>query len=456
MNKIVASVGMVALGASGLQASAAVLDVAGQKPWSIGASLRGFYDDNVNSVSSGYPFGPGQQRDSFGFEISPSLNLAWAVEQTSLTFAYVYSLKYYEEKPINNTDHYDQTHTFNFDLEHTFSPRYQASVKDAFVLGQEPDVLRAGNINNSFQRVPGDNIRNTGTITFNAALTPVIGLEAGYQNNYADYAANTAVFDALGNVTQPSLAGVLNRMEHTFHLDGRWEWKPKTIVIVGYQFVEVDYTGNQAIGVNPNPGGPPFSAYGTNLFSDVRNNRSQLGYLGLDQTFSPELSASVRAGGRYNDYYNDPTSQNEPSPYFTGSLHYTYGIESYLEVGTSYDRSATDLFGISTTGSQTTITTDAQTLGLWVSWNHRITPKLHGSILAQFQDNVYQGGSFNNETDLFYLLGINLRYNFTTHFAAELGYNYDRLDSNSSLNAQIPTGRSFDRNRIYLGVSANY
>ena len=67
MKKIVASVGLVALGASGLySAPIPGLTEEGGKNWSVSATLRGFYDDNLNTVHSG----PAKQ-DTFGIEISP-------------------------------------------------------------------------------------------------------------------------------------------------------------------------------------------------------------------------------------------------------------------------------------------------------------------------------------------------------------------------------------------------
>src|SRR6266571_9223429 len=95
MKRIVASVGLVAVGASGVQAaSLAALTSEGAKPWSVSATLRGFYDDNVGTTPSSSP-----ATKSFGFEISPAFNLNWAVEQTSMSLGYVYSFKYYEKKP---------------------------------------------------------------------------------------------------------------------------------------------------------------------------------------------------------------------------------------------------------------------------------------------------------------------------------------------------------------------
>src|SRR6478672_436676 len=105
MKKIVASVGLVALGTSGLySAPIAGLTEEGGKNWSVSATLRGFYDDNFNTVS-----GPDKQ-DAFGIEISPSLQAAFRWPQTTLSLGYVYSFKYYDHKPLESSTKYDQSH----------------------------------------------------------------------------------------------------------------------------------------------------------------------------------------------------------------------------------------------------------------------------------------------------------------------------------------------------------
>ena len=54
MKKIVASVGLVALGASALQTASAQALVGpdASKPWSVSATIRGFYDDNPGTVAN--------------------------------------------------------------------------------------------------------------------------------------------------------------------------------------------------------------------------------------------------------------------------------------------------------------------------------------------------------------------------------------------------------------------
>ena len=431
MKRIVASVGLVAVGASGLQAALLPgLTTESGKPWTAAATLRGFYDDNVNTAPSNAVLA---HRDTFGFEVSPSIQFSFPMEQTSLSFGYVYSLKYYENKPFGNLDHYDQTHEFNAALAHAFSERYHLNVTDSFVIGQEPDFLRAGNTFTTFQRISGDNKRNYGTITLAVQMTPELSLEAGYANTFYSYA------DDAPN----GLAGLLDELDHVAHLDGRYQFTPQTTGIVGYQFRETDYTANQVIGSYVPAGGSPPSP--VKVMSDERNARSHYVYAGIDENFRPDLTGSIRAGGRYSDYYNNPAGQSDLSPYAMASLRYTYLPESFLEAGFTYDYSASSVFNANSAGD---LNLNMQSATVYASLNHRITPKLYGSILAQFQNSTYYGGTFDGNADKYYLVGLNLQYRFTPNFSAEIGYNYDNVDSQVQF--------SYDRNRVYVGFTGSY
>src|SRR5207249_4141092 len=151
-------------------------------------------------------------------------------------------------------------HTINASLDHAFDQRYRVGIRDSFVIGQEPDTLRNGGYAfATYQRVPGDNIRNYGAINFNAQLTRNFGIELGYANGYVDYddsgPSTNRVVNIVGTNTpveidsiQASHSGTLDRVEHTIHLDGRWQLQPETTGIIGYQFGQVDYIGNEPIG----------------------------------------------------------------------------------------------------------------------------------------------------------------------------------------------------------------
>jgi hypothetical protein len=444
MKRIVASVSLVAIGASGLQAGLMPgLTTESGKPFTASATLRGFYDDNINTWANDAALPAGYQRSSTGFEISPSLQFSFPWEQTSLSFGYVYSLKYYENKPVNNTDNYDQTHQFNAAFTHAFSERYQFRVLDSFVIGQEPDMLRAGNTFDTFQRISGFNLRNYGEAVLSAQITPKLATEVGYANTYHSYADNQPFMDENGNVSYGSLSGLMDELDHVIHLDLRYQIQQETTGVVGYQFREADYIGDQAIGGYYNYATGNFTA----VMSDERNARSHYGYVGLDHNFRPDLSGMFRVGARYTDYYNDPSGESDVSPYATASLRYTYLPESYLQAGLSYDYSPSSVFTVDHTGN---MTLNAQSGTIFASLTHRILPKLYGSILAQFQNSSFYGGTVDGQDEQYYLVGLNLQYRFTPNFSAEVGYNYDNVQSNVAIQP------GYDRNRVYVGVTGSY
>src|SRR5262249_9734189 len=135
----------------------------------------------------------------------------------------------------------------NIALDHAFTERYRIGVRDSFAIGQEPDVLRTENAFTTFQRIPGDNVRNYGSIVFNADLTRLFGLEVGYDNSFLDYSYSGSKFNDNG-VVIPSNSGVLDRVENGIHVDSRWMICPETVAVFGYKFRDVSYTADEEIG----------------------------------------------------------------------------------------------------------------------------------------------------------------------------------------------------------------
>lgn len=446
MKRIVASVGLAAIGASTLHiASAQDLSSAAQtgaKPWNLSATLRGFYDDNINSAPGGElkdANGRHYFRSSTGFEVSPSATFTWDVQATKLDLSYAYSARYFDNPHLGSTDNWDQDHTFTAALTHAFNERWRMGVNDSFVVGQEPDQLQAiGGGISQVTYVHGDNYRNYGAVVLDGQLTPEFGTQIGYDNTFYHYNA-TGGFDATSG-TAPEIGATLNRIEQSTHLEGRVLMMPETYGLLGFRFRDIDYNSDKAIGLN---------TVGDTVNSDVRNVRLFSPYVGLEHNFTPQTTASVRVGASYADYYNDSDSSGLDawSPYVAASLKYTYAPESYVELGFTHDVNATDLSITPTSGH---FTADEESSTVYGSLNHRILPKLYGSLLAQFQDSQLNGGSLNNQTEDYYTLGANLEYRFTPNFSTHVGYNYDNLQSVSEVS------RTYTRNRVYIGVTASY
>jgi hypothetical protein len=451
MKRIVASVGLVALASSfNTVLGQDVSPAPPAKPWNVSASLRGFYDDNINTTP--------QKTNSFGFEISPAVNYGIQNDQTVFKLGYTYTFLYYQKEPLFNASHYDQNNQFNGELDHTFNEKYRIGIKDSFIVGQEPDMLRAGNSPlSSFQRVSGNNVVNYGGVVFNSELTRLLGLEIGYESQYFLYADSGAINvfppvpPAVGvgkyvnNVWTPGATqgGLLDRIGNSPYLNLRWQIEPQTVGILGYKYSGTIYTADEPIGnVANNPA--------LVLPSNSRNSRSQYGYVGADHNFLPDFSTEVEAGVRYTDfYYSDPNtgipSQTEWDPYLRCSLQYNYTQNSFVQGGIVYDNTATDVLGI----NGTSFTRGANAFTIFANVTHEVFGNLYLMGNFQFQNSKYVGGQYNNQSDQYYLLGINLTYKFNPFLSADIGYNYD------DLNSEIPD-RAYNRNRVYIGLTGMY
>src|SRR5262249_53060795 len=155
---------------------------------------------------------------------------------------YAYDFTYYDNKPAGNSDHYNQTHTFDLGLAHSFTPNVQLRLAGSFVIGQEPDVLRADPTFTPFHPISSDKHPHTGFVNLDVQLSRLFGFQVGYANSFFDYDDD----NTLGG-TRVSNSGLLDRVEHMIHLDARWQLAPTTVGLIGYQFREVNYTGDQSI-----------------------------------------------------------------------------------------------------------------------------------------------------------------------------------------------------------------
>jgi hypothetical protein len=423
MKKIFISAGLAAVSAAGFETVfAAAPDALSPKDWNVSGTLRGFYDDN-------YAVG-GNQKGSFGFEVSPTISLNVPLQQTEFGLRYTYGLFYYQQRQDSNADPIDQTHQMELWLDHAFNERWRANASDSFAIGQEPELLDPNNRAVPY-RIKGDNMANHANFTLNTEWTRLFSTALHYGNNFYDYQ------DSGGNAIVPSYAGILNRVEQNVSLDFQWTIQPETMAFIGYNFNLVNYTGGEQIAVDLN--GVPY-------MSDSRDLMSHTAYVGVNHQFTANLSGMVKGGVTYTDSYNDPRNSTSLSPYADLSVSYTYIPGSYVQVGLTHQINATDVVSPGLNGS---LTQNQESTVFYADINHRFTPKLLGTVIGRFSSSTFNGGAYNNSSDEAYGLGINLNYQINRHFSADLGYNYDNLVSGIS-------GRSYDRNRVYIGLIAKY
>jgi len=448
MKKIFASIGAVALGAVAVQGeSAASMGMGGDnsKVWSVGASLRGFYDDNYTTA----PNGPGK-RDSYGASISPSISFKFPMDQTTIGFRYIYGATWYADRQdvAGGSHAWDQSHEFDALFSHAFSSRFSLDVSDSFVISQEPELINSGGPVTFPYRTEGDNIRNHGEITLNGGITKRLSFVLGYQNTYYDYDNESGKnnFTPVTGAVDTSLSGLLDRIEHEGLFNLRFQALPKTVLIAGYNFKQVNYLSDEVVAnASPFPG-----LINDFRKADTRDSRSHIVYGGVDQNFTKDLILRVRGGVQFTEYYNAPSSEpndSNTSPWGNISLTYNYLPGSSVQVGFNHSRNQTDVVTPNTANGS--LTSDQETSLIYGNISHRITPKLTGRLTAQWQDSEFFGGLEDGNTENYLDLGVNFSYNFTQHFSGEVGYNYSKLSSDAP-------GRDFDRNRVYLGISAAY
>ena len=423
MKKFFVSLGLAAAGTAGLHAAYAPDSTGNAKDWSLSATLRGFYDDNYTTTP--------QKQGSLGFEASPTFSLNAPLQQTEIGLRYTYGLYYYQERENNGANPIDQTHQFNFWLDHAFTPRWQGRFEDTFIVSQDPTLTNTGNP--TPWRVEGNNLQNTVNTSMRTDWTRQFSTVLSSQTSVLNYE------NSGGTAQNPSYAGLLDNVAATFGLELQWMFSPTTTGLIGYKFGFVDFTGNEPIAPGPTSTSAPY-------MSDSRNNQSHYAYVGVQHEFLENLRATANVGVQYTEYVNDPGSQRSLGPYADAALIYTSASGSYAQVGVTQSRNTTDTVQINSSGQ---ITQDQESTVAYFSVNQMLTPKLTGSLVGHFQYSVYNDGFYNNQSSEFYNVGVNLSYAFNRHFSSDLGYNFDWYTT------PVP-GQEYTRNRVYMGVTATY
>lgn len=435
MKRLITTAGLAALGAASIAPTFAQDAMINQKPWSIGASLRGFYDDNYLTYPRVLRDAPGFDEDTFGFDVSPSAAINLKRDQTTFGLSYLYTLRYYIDREDEEMDH---THQANMKLSHSFNERFSIDVKDSFVIAQEPSIIDPTISTTLPARAEGDNVRNFGSIQFNAAVVENFSVNAGYRNSIYDYEEDADDILAAPRFGVGSRSAVLDRMEHMFYVDGNYQVLPKTTVSLGYQFGINDFTSED----------PLFGIYNGN----ARDSRSHFATVGVKQHLNPQLDVSVRGGIQYTTYDNETLFDDQVSPYAEASLRWGYMEGSSLQVGARHQRIATDVRLVRNAAAVDVPIADQQATTVWVSVNQAITGKLTAIVMGQYQYSAYGDSSVTDTTDpvdQIFFAGASLAYQFNPHISAEAGYTFDRLDSDLLF-------RSYTRNRFYVGTRLSY
>ena len=421
MKKLFASVGLVAAGVATVHAAYAPDSSDNSKIWAISGTLRGFYDDNYLTAP--------KKVGSFGFEASPSFTLNAPFEQTEIGIRYVYGLYYYQHREDLGQNPIDQSHEFDLWIDHAFTPRWETRFEDTVTVSQEPGFGQpAGQPTAIDNRINGNNLCNAANISLTTDWTEEFSTKLSYGNTFYSYDQSG------GTAANPSLSGLLDRDENLASINFQWTLSQETMAWVGYQYGQVVYLSSETVA-------PP------NITASSRDNRSHYGYVGMQHSFLDDLTGRSKWGCNIRPIIMIPAAQTSLGPYGNASLVYTYASGSYAELGLTETRNATDTINESANGQ---ITQDQESTVVYGSIDHPLTPKLMGTLTANYQYSIYHDGALNDQASELVDLGVNLTYTFTPHLSAEAGYNFDWYKTQAVLT------QDYNRNRVYLGVTATY
>jgi opacity protein-like surface antigen len=188
---------------------------------------------------------------------------------------------------------------------------------------------------------------------------------------------------------------------------------------------------------------------GDGLANDSTN---QYLLLGAEHRFSPNVIGIVRAGAQFRDVDN---GSSETSPYLEFALNsqltQAFRLRSYARYGIE-DYDTVQIFP----GNIPVEYSDRRTLRFGVSGEYAFNPMVSAFGGIDYIPTSYQSGKIlpngpagpDSDEDVFNAY-IGMSYRFSDFITATLSYNY--TDSSSDF-----ANRDYERNRISLGVSAEF
>ena len=370
------------------------------------------------------------KQSSYGISFSPSVNFNAVREQGEIGLGYTFGLKWYEDRDPDSTD---ESHTIAAKIAHSVSPTFSFELSNNLRIAQEPEI-EAGTV----RRVGGQTesgflraIRGDQDYWHNQASFYATQMLSDTYSIYAGYANTIFNFDAT------RFSALLDRVEHTPLVHLKAQLKPNTVGLIGYRFKAVDFTGDKITYFQETPFDP-----------EIRDSDSHYVYAGLDHAFTPTLQGSVRLGAQFTKFSN--VNKNSASPFADANLSYGYAEGSHLQIGVKHERNRHDLaFEFDDDGG---LILDQKQTVVYAAVNHQLTAKLNASLVGHYLNGTYESvGDVDGDNDEYWAFGISLDYAINPYLAAEAGYNFDDYES-----GVLPQFRSYDRNRVYVGLRASY
>lgn len=362
-------------------------------PVQIYASISGGYDDNVNTLQNskqGSAFTSGNIILDYTFG-DPRLQLQL---NTGAGGSY-----YYEHV---NGQNYD------IDLKGAVGITYKSSPRLTLGSTLLVDYLTEPN----FETPGGLNSRN-GNYLY---TTDKAFVAYNWSQRFSTKTSYT--FEAF-NYENNTIGAFSNRVSNTFGNEFHFQLVPTTSLVAEYRYDIITYE-NAAL-----------------------DSTTHFALGGIDHTFNPRLSASLRGGAEFRSY---DQGGDRSAPYFEGSVIYALGKRVSVTWNNHYGLEEPDVAG---SQSRTTFRTGLQT-------KVNLTSRISSTVDLYYVHDDYP--SFTSGTPPVFTPGftentfdgnLSLRYAITALFGVQAGYHYTDITSDIQF-------REYSRNRVFAGISLTF
>lgn len=336
----------------------------GIKPFTITATLREEYDDNIFTAKTG-------RVGSFKTDFSPSVLVDLPMEDSDFSARYTFGLVYYSNRPGNSTD---TSQNFVAQYKHSFSDRFNLNLAEQFLYSTEPSLLTStGTLYRS-----GAYYVNTINAGFNAQWTPLFGTTSTFSNTVVRYEENTQAIEQ-------------NSIENTGAQNFNFAILPKITAVVGGIIDDITYQ------------------------SLSRGYTNYTGNAGIDWQALPTLSLGARVGGSYTQPH--AYSSGTTSPYGALTVSWQLGARSSLNFAYVHEVVPTDVYV-----AQGQIADRFDT-----TFKYDITKRLTAHLESVYTYGQYTSALLNtstlapfDESDL--VVDTGLAYHVNNYFDVETGY----------------------------------
>jgi hypothetical protein len=373
-----------------------------RKFYTLSASLRETYDDNVNTSSS--------RQASEETELSPSILVNFPTVGSNFTARYTFNVTYYSTAPnsLNNSSSgsnsggFQLSHDFVAQYTHAFSDRFNFSAAEEFQYNTEPDILQSTGTN--FQN--GAYESNIFNAVLTAQWTPLISTTTNFSNVIVNYEQND-----VGNNQ--------NSVEDTGTQTVSYAIQPKISADLGGIVDNITYE-------TADRGYTTFTGFG-----------------GGSWQILPSMSFSANGGATYIEPVVGPGSI---SPYAALTFTWTLGARSTFTFGYSHEITPSDQIGANGQTSDR----------LSANFTYAITPRLSCYLqgVATFgtvsNGLTVQGAPTQFEEDT-REVDVGFNYNYNSYLSLDAGVTVSGVDFGGSEN-----GNSYTRDQFHIGIRGTY